>query len=245
MFLEAKDARDLADVAVTSDWSSLQAHGGLLPVLRRVGGNNRPVPGGVHGVLFDVAADVPLQHVSRCPAWSRRFAKLIADRATVLFTMTTSNVRALRREATIATILDRAVAVMAEHGVAGLTMTRLAEAMGIKPPSLYKWFPSVLGVYDAVFARGQQANLEAFRVRRGRQRARDCGPLRWADRDCAVGCRPPRRSPVAVLAAGAGLSPERAGHGPGRRTGERAARGGPHRGRPRSARRGRGAPTMA
>jgi AcrR family transcriptional regulator len=78
--------------------------------------------------------------------------------------MTTSNVRALRREATIATILDRAVTVMAEHGVAGLTMTRLAEAMGIKPPSLYKWFPSVLAVYDAVFARGQEANLEAFRV---------------------------------------------------------------------------------
>jgi AcrR family transcriptional regulator len=78
--------------------------------------------------------------------------------------MSTSNFRALRREATMATILDRAVAVMADHGVAGLTMTRLAEAMGIKPPSLYKWFPSVLGVYDAVFARGQQANLEAFRA---------------------------------------------------------------------------------
>ena len=78
--------------------------------------------------------------------------------------MSTSNVRALRREATIETILDQAVAVMAEHGVAGLTMTRLAEAMGMKPPSLYKWFPSVLGVYDAVFGRAQQANLEAWRA---------------------------------------------------------------------------------
>lgn len=64
----------------------------------------------------------------------------------------------------MATIMDRAVALMAEHGVAGLTMTRLAEAMGIKPPSLYKWFPSILAVYDAVFARGQQANLEAWRA---------------------------------------------------------------------------------
>jgi AcrR family transcriptional regulator len=70
----------------------------------------------------------------------------------------------MRREATMATLLDRAVAVMAEHGVAGLTMTRLAETMGMKPPSLYKWFPSVLAVYDALFARGQQANLDAWRA---------------------------------------------------------------------------------
>lgn len=81
-----------------------------------------------------------------------------------MFTMSTSNARAVRREATIATILDRAVTVMANHGVAGLTMTRLADALGMRPPSLYKWFPSVLGVYDALFARGQQANLEAWRT---------------------------------------------------------------------------------
>lgn len=47
--------------------------------------------------------------------------------------------------------------------MAGLTMTRLARAMSIQPPSLYKWFPSVLAVHDAVFARGQRANLAVWR----------------------------------------------------------------------------------
>lgn len=48
--------------------------------------------------------------------------------------------------------------------MAGLTMTRLARAMSIQPPSLYKWFPSVLAVHDAVFARGQRRNLAAWRA---------------------------------------------------------------------------------
>jgi hypothetical protein len=44
--------------------------------------------------------------------------------------------RARRRAETMAEILDRALAIMAEEGVAGLTMTRLARAMRIQPPSL-------------------------------------------------------------------------------------------------------------
>ena len=52
---------------------------------------------------------------------------------------------------------------MAEDGVAGLTMARLARAMAIRPPSLYKYYPSLLAVYDALFRRGQLANLEALR----------------------------------------------------------------------------------
>jgi AcrR family transcriptional regulator len=70
--------------------------------------------------------------------------------------------RTPRREATLKAILDRSVDIMREVGVAGLTMTRLARALSIQPPSLYKWFPSVLAVHDAVFARGQQANLTAW-----------------------------------------------------------------------------------
>jgi AcrR family transcriptional regulator len=53
---------------------------------------------------------------------------------------------------------------MAEDGAAGLTMARLARAMEIRPPSLYKYYPSLLGVYDALFRRGQLANLEALRA---------------------------------------------------------------------------------
>jgi AcrR family transcriptional regulator len=70
--------------------------------------------------------------------------------------------RALRRQQTIEEVLDRALGIMAEDGVAGLTMTKLARAMGIQPPSLYKYFPSALAVHDALFARGQRANLDAW-----------------------------------------------------------------------------------
>ncbi|TQN46029.1 TetR family transcriptional regulator [Humibacillus xanthopallidus] len=77
--------------------------------------------------------------------------------------MTATSRRTPRHEATLQSILDRSVEIMAEVGVAGLTMTRLARALSIQPPSLYKWFPSVLAVHDAVFARGQRANLAAWR----------------------------------------------------------------------------------
>jgi AcrR family transcriptional regulator len=60
-------------------------------------------------------------------------------------------------------ILDHALRIMADDGVAGLTMARLARAMDIRPPSLYKYYPSLLAVYDALFRRGQLANLEALR----------------------------------------------------------------------------------
>jgi AcrR family transcriptional regulator len=83
--------------------------------------------------------------------------------------METGGARAGRRARTVDTILERSVVIMGELGVGGLTMTTLARAMSIQPPSLYKYFPSVLAVYDALFARGQQANLEA--LRRGMDRA--------------------------------------------------------------------------
>ncbi len=84
--------------------------------------------------------------------------------AATSFTPTTAATprRTPRREATLEAILDRAVEIMAEVGVGGLTMTRLARALSIQAPSLYKWFPSVLAVHDAVFARGQEANFAAW-----------------------------------------------------------------------------------
>jgi len=71
--------------------------------------------------------------------------------------------RTRRREQTRSEILDHALQIMAEDGVAGLTMAGLARAMNIQPPSLYKYYPSLLAVYDALFRRGQLANLEALR----------------------------------------------------------------------------------
>jgi AcrR family transcriptional regulator len=71
--------------------------------------------------------------------------------------------RTRHREQTRTELLDHALRVMADDGVAGLTMARLARAMGMRPPSLYKYYPSLLAIYDALFRRGQLANLEALR----------------------------------------------------------------------------------
>lgn len=71
--------------------------------------------------------------------------------------------RARRHEETRSQILDLAVAIMTEDGVAGLSMASLARALSIQPPSLYKYFPSRMAIYDALFRLGQLANLEALR----------------------------------------------------------------------------------
>ena len=51
---------------------------------------------------------------------------------------------------------------MAEQGVAGLSIGEIARRMGIRPPSLYVYFPSKHALYDALFARGAQAVLDAM-----------------------------------------------------------------------------------
>src|SRR5260370_36768508 len=72
--------------------------------------------------------------------------------------------RRRRREQTIDEIFAVALAVMAEEGVAGLSLSAVARRMGIQPPSLYKYFPSRLAVYDAVFQRGAREALAVFRA---------------------------------------------------------------------------------
>jgi AcrR family transcriptional regulator len=58
-------------------------------------------------------------------------------------------------------ILDAAVAVMAERGVAGLSLSEVARRIGIRQPSLYKHFASLHAVYDEVFREGAERQLEA------------------------------------------------------------------------------------
>lgn len=62
--------------------------------------------------------------------------------------------RGVRRRATIEEALDHAVAIMSLDGVGGLSMSEIARRLGIRQPSLYKYFPSLHAVYDALFARG-------------------------------------------------------------------------------------------
>jgi AcrR family transcriptional regulator len=72
--------------------------------------------------------------------------------------------RARRRLETIEEILDIAVAVMTSDGVAGLSLSEVARRLGVQPPSLYKYFPSLMAVYDALFERGQREHLAAMRA---------------------------------------------------------------------------------
>jgi AcrR family transcriptional regulator len=71
--------------------------------------------------------------------------------------------RARRRLETIEEILDLAEEVMDEHGVNGLTLAEVARRLGVQPPSLYKYFDSLMAVYDALFRRANEVHLEVLR----------------------------------------------------------------------------------
>jgi AcrR family transcriptional regulator len=72
--------------------------------------------------------------------------------------------RARRRQQTIDEILRIAEAVMTEEGVNGLSLAEIARRLGVQPPSIYKYFPSLMAVYDAVFERGAREHLEVMRT---------------------------------------------------------------------------------
>jgi AcrR family transcriptional regulator len=71
--------------------------------------------------------------------------------------------RGRRRRETIEEALDHAIAIMAERGVGGLAISEMARRMGVQGPSLYKYFPSLHALYDALFARGLAAEAAAVR----------------------------------------------------------------------------------
>lgn len=71
--------------------------------------------------------------------------------------------RRRRRLETIDEVLDHAVRIMAEDGVAGLSLGEIARRMGIRTPSLYGYFPSKNALYDALFARGGRLLLASYR----------------------------------------------------------------------------------
>jgi AcrR family transcriptional regulator len=60
---------------------------------------------------------------------------------------------------------------MTEVGVGGLSMSEIARRLGIRQPSLYKYFPSLHAVYDALFARGLAASEAAVLAAVGSQPA--------------------------------------------------------------------------
>lgn len=64
--------------------------------------------------------------------------------------------RQRRRQESIEEIIDVALELMAEQGVAGLSLGEVARQLGIRPPSLYVYFASKNALYDGVFARGSR-----------------------------------------------------------------------------------------
>lgn len=72
--------------------------------------------------------------------------------------------RVRRRQETIEEILAIAEAVMNEEGVNGLSLSEVARRLGVKPPSIYKYFESLMGIYDTLFERGQRTNLDVMRT---------------------------------------------------------------------------------
>ena len=72
--------------------------------------------------------------------------------------------RTRRRQETIDEIVDIAVDVMAEEGANGLSLSEVARRLGVKPPSLYKYFDSLDDLFDEIFRRGQQEHLEVMRA---------------------------------------------------------------------------------
>jgi AcrR family transcriptional regulator len=71
--------------------------------------------------------------------------------------------RARRRQETIEEILKIAVQVMTDEGVNGLSLAEVARRLGVRPPSLYKYFPSRTALYDELFRRGQAEHLAVMR----------------------------------------------------------------------------------
>jgi AcrR family transcriptional regulator len=72
--------------------------------------------------------------------------------------------RAERREAVTAEILEAAWELARAEGLAGLSLRDVARRIGMRPPSLYWYFPSKVAIYDAMFMQGNRqllARLEA------------------------------------------------------------------------------------
>lgn len=73
----------------------------------------------------------------------------------------------VRREAKKASIVAEAWQLARENGVGGVSLHALARAVGMRQPSLYEYFDSKDGLYDAMFADGNRQlldRLEAVRL---------------------------------------------------------------------------------
>jgi AcrR family transcriptional regulator len=87
--------------------------------------------------------------------------------------MTTLDRRGARHAATKAEILEAAWRLAHERGLGGVTLRDVAEAVGMRAPSLYVYFDGKNALYDAMFAEGYAALLARVDDRYAELRARD------------------------------------------------------------------------
>ncbi|MGX7678472.1 TetR/AcrR family transcriptional regulator [Jatrophihabitans sp. DSM 45814] len=71
--------------------------------------------------------------------------------------------RQQRRGAKLAVILDAAWTLARRDGLAAISLRDLADAVGLRQPSLYVYFDSKLDLYDAMFADGWRQFLDRVR----------------------------------------------------------------------------------
>lgn len=74
--------------------------------------------------------------------------------------------RQVRREAKLAAIIEEAWRLAARDGLAAISLRDLADAVGLRQPSLYVYFESKLDLYDAMFADGYRQLLDAVGTKR-------------------------------------------------------------------------------
>ena len=77
------------------------------------------------------------------------------------------DIRTRRREQTREEILAAAWELAERDGIASLSLRDLAEAVGMRAPSLYTYFPSKAAIYDEMFATGYRqldAAMDAVEV---------------------------------------------------------------------------------
>ena len=70
--------------------------------------------------------------------------------------------RRRRHDESVDEVVSVALEVMAESGAAGMSLGEVARRMGVKPPSLYVYFPSKAALCDEVFARGWRTASTLF-----------------------------------------------------------------------------------
>jgi AcrR family transcriptional regulator len=71
-----------------------------------------------------------------------------------------------RREAKLANILSEAWKLAHRDGLAAISLRDLADAVGLRQPSLYVYFDSKRALYDAMFADGYRQMLDFIRGRK-------------------------------------------------------------------------------